>query len=451
MTTLGQTNDNNNGMIISSGLPYELTNDNNNRNPLGYTSSSTQNTKNHKNQKTTKQLKNIYLNQLEVISIPPTPPKYISDQQTTLTSQNQTQTLTNTPIRRWRNIGGNALQQLLDAPTDSSLWRPTTKLPVEKNPTTDFSSLLHNPMLSSIHDYCQSPSTTTILRLKRKPDVHITPSDLRDIINHNTPIHHESLILSLEVMCTAYEATYVDPSFIPTLRTQGWQGVSNRFVPIAITKIDQPHLNHPNIAIPVHIQGNHWLALCRRLINGVVHFIYANDLNIPRTEMALKKLLQTGTSTEFYPPNSRWVSCRTPIFRPHSNECGPRTMLALAVMISHPAPHPTIIHTYISSNLAQHSRHWMCIVLLMGIVPFLEQNEVTQANHPPVIESIPATLISWQNTITTRQRNTSCTQSPHPEERRGRIDIISPKHKLINRIQAEQQEKTNNHTTRETP
>ena len=135
--------------------------------------------------------------------------------------------------------------------------------------------------------------------------------------------------------------------------------------------------------------------------------------------MALKKLLQTGTSTEFYPPNSRWVSCRTPIFRPHSNECGPRTMLALAVMISHPAPHLTILHTYISSNLVQHSCHWMCIVLLMGIVPLLEQNEVTQANHPPVIESIPAMLISWQNTITTRQRNTSCTQSPHLEERRG--------------------------------
>jgi hypothetical protein len=79
MTTLGQTNDNNKGTIISSGLPYELTNDNNNnRNPLGYTSSSIQNTKNHKNEKTTKQLKNIHSNQLEVISIPPTLQKYIS-------------------------------------------------------------------------------------------------------------------------------------------------------------------------------------------------------------------------------------------------------------------------------------------------------------------------------------------------------------------------------------
>jgi hypothetical protein len=330
---------------------------------------------------------------------------------------------------------------LLEAPIDDNLWRPTTILPVEEKLTNDFSSLLHNPLLSSIYYYCQCPKITTILRLKRKPDVHITASDLRDIINHNTPIYHESLILCLEEMCTAYEATYVDPSFIPTLKTQGWQGVANRFISAARTKIDQPHFNHPNIAIPVHINGDHWIALCRRIINGVVHFIYAYDLNIPRIEMTLKKLLHTGTSTEFYPPNSRWISCHTPIFRPHSNECGPRTMLALAVMISHPAPHPTILHPYMSSNLAQHSRHWMCIVLIMGSVPLLEQKEVTQANHPPAMQSIPATLISWPSSISERQNNTKSTQPLSAEQQKGRIDIISPKHQLINRIQAEQQQK----------
>ena len=155
--------------------------------------------------------------------------------------------------------------------------------------------------------------------------------------------------------------------------------------------------------------------------------------------MTLKKILQTGTSTEFYPPNSRWILCHTPIFRPHSNECGPRTMLALAVMISHPAPHPTILH--LSSNLAQHSRHWMCIVLIMGSVPLLEQKEVTQANHPPAMQLIPATLISWPNSISERQNNTKSTQPLSAEQQKGRIDIISPKHQLINRIQAEQQQK----------
>ncbi|MFN9982013.1 MAG: hypothetical protein ACK53Y_18960, partial [bacterium] len=134
-----------------------------------------------------------------------------------------------TPQRRWRNIGGNALQRLLNPPTDTH-WQPSTSLPTETSPPTTFASLLHNPLLDSIYEYCQSPRITTILRLKRKPDIHITTKDLRDIIQHNTPIYHESLILCSEVICIAYEGTYLDPSFIPTLKTQGWQGVSNRFV-----------------------------------------------------------------------------------------------------------------------------------------------------------------------------------------------------------------------------
>jgi hypothetical protein len=54
----------------------------------------------------------------------------------------------------------------------------------------------------------------------------------------------------------------MDPSFISTLKTRGWQGVAKRFVPAQRTKIDQPHLNHPNIAIPAYINSNHWIALC---------------------------------------------------------------------------------------------------------------------------------------------------------------------------------------------
>ena len=176
------------------------------------------------------------------------------------------------PFRRWRNIGGNTLQRLLNAPSDTH-WQPSPQLPVETSPQGEFSVLLHSPLLPMIYDYCQCPGITTILRVKRKPDIHITTNDLRDIIQHNTPIYHESLILCLEIICTAYQGTYVDPSFIPTLKTQGWQGVSNRFKPAHLSKIDQPHLNHPNIAIPVHINGNHWTALCRRIIDGVVHFI----------------------------------------------------------------------------------------------------------------------------------------------------------------------------------
>jgi hypothetical protein len=100
MMTLGHTSENNDGKIISSSLPYEPKNNNTNkRTHQVYTSPSKQQIQNHKNQKTTKPQKNAYLNQLEIISILPTPPKFTS-QYTPLTSQEQTQALPNTPIRR---------------------------------------------------------------------------------------------------------------------------------------------------------------------------------------------------------------------------------------------------------------------------------------------------------------------------------------------------------------
>lgn len=139
------------------------------------------------------------------------------------------------------------------------------------------------------------------MQVKRQPDTHLTTRDLRDILNHNTPIYHESLILSLEVICTAYDGIYLDPSFISTLRTQGWEGVSNRFVPAQCSTIAQPHLHHPNIAIPVHINGDHWVALCRRVIQGTTYFYYADDLNSPRIETTIRRLLQHHSCEEFAP------------------------------------------------------------------------------------------------------------------------------------------------------
>ena len=187
-------------------------------------------TKHHKNQKIIKNKnKNEYSNNERIIIILPTPTKLTPKPDIQLTdhdhnSNTGSQNILNTPQRHWRNIGGNALQRLLNAPTNTTQWQPSTVLPVEAQPPTEFATLLHYPLLSSIYDYCQCPTIPTILRLKRKLDVHITTKDLRDIINHNIPIYHESLILCLEVICTAYDGAYMDPSFIPILKTQGWQG-----------------------------------------------------------------------------------------------------------------------------------------------------------------------------------------------------------------------------------
>jgi hypothetical protein len=452
MSTTSDNTNNKNGKI----MPYSLPSSINNQMSLNfenaqsnrclhqlqhYMSSNTPNSKNYKNQKITKTIKfsTTPTFNSNIIHIPPTPEK--TTPTTTQDTQDQ-QYIPPSPQRQWRNLGGNALQRLLDAPTDSTPWQPTTLLPLENQPQNDFSALLHESLLRCIDEYSQCPRTTTILRLKRKPDVHITTKDLRDTIQHNTPIYHESLILCLEVICTAYEGTYVDPSFIATLKTLGWTGVANRFVSPQRSKIDQPHSDHPNNAIPVHVNGNHRTALCRRIINGVIYFIYADDLNMPCIEAELKRLLQSGTSSEFYPPGARWISCTTPIYRPHSNECGHRTMLALAVMVSHPAPHPKILHPHMSTNLAQYSRHWMSYVLLMGIIPLLPHTTADNSSHQHVIESNPATLISWPGTQNTERQPQKAIQPQKHKTSTNLEDysINSPKHQLINKIQQVQQE-----------
>jgi len=208
-------------------------------------------------------------------------------------------------------------------------------------------------------------------------------------------MYHESLILCLELICTTYNSSFVDPSFIPTLRTQGWRAVARRFQSSTSNldldfPPDRPALNHPSIAIPVHVNGDHWTAFCRRIINGVTYFYYADDMNIPTIQLSIKRLIMKNTDPEFCPPNSIWVNCTTPKFRPHSNECGPRTMLALAIMITHPVPHKNMLHPYISTNLAQNSQHWMSITLLTGMLMLLPPTqEEALMTTPNYIESQP--------------------------------------------------------------
>ena len=296
--------------------------------------------------------------------------------------------------RRWCNLGGNVLQRIRDPP-QSPQWKPQVVLP-KADSADPFGQLLQQFDLEVIKLYCQGPSTT-ILRLFRKTDIHITNKDIRDIISHNSPIYHESLVLGLELLCATYNSSYVDPSFIPTLKTLGWSAVAPRFSPTNLRhRIDRPSYAHPSIAIPIHIGGFHWAALCRRIINGITYFFYADDLNSRTIEHELKRLIMKCTNPDLCPANSQWINCSTPIFRPHSNECGPRTMLALAVMVTHPAPHHNMLQPYMSTNLAQHSRHWMSFTLLTGIIMLLPPSPTNDMDQPPpAIVSSPHTLIQW--------------------------------------------------------
>jgi hypothetical protein len=297
---------------------------------------------------------------------------------------------------RYNKVGAGAIL-CLATQVPPQVWRPPSLPQADLNqPIHPFHQLILRYPTASITKYCQLPSSTTIARAASALEMHITTKDLRDIISHGSPIYHESLVLSLETICDKYNTSYLDSSFYPVLHRQGWLGVSNRFNQRNIFSRTQPHLMQEIIAIPLHVNNNHWVAVCRRIINGTVHFFYSNDLNQNRTENKVRQTL-SHTSEAFYPINSIWVNCRGTTYLPHSNACGPRTILVLAIMSSHPTPHGHMLQPYMSPNTAQISRIWMGLILTSGIVPMLPPQTVNPIPIANSVESAPFQIIAWSD------------------------------------------------------
>jgi hypothetical protein len=129
---------------------------------------------------------------------------------------------------------------------------------------------------------------------------------------------------------------------------QDWFNAGDHFVP------SQPQIDSTlPILIPCHVHGSHWVGIVRRVLNGTVHFFYADDLNLNNIENALQTFLFTHSDRRFYPANAIWTHCNSITFRQHSNECGPRTLLALTIMGSHPLPTADTLMPFMSPNLVQ--------------------------------------------------------------------------------------------------
>ena len=226
--------------------------------------------------------------------------------------------------------------------------------------------------------------------------MHITARDFQDLISFGVPIYHELLNLSLETLCRDYSAAYLDPSFYPTLRDHGYRRILRRFAQSGQSTITRPSLDHCNIAIPIHVNGTHWLALCRRRIDGVTYFFYADDLNQSSTEQNIRAHLSTVPG--LVPKDSVWINCDNYTYYPHSNECGPRTILVLAIFISHPSPSCTMLTQYMNP-MAMQSRTWMSHLLLTGSSSLIPP----QSNSPPlqtkIAQSTPYDLVPWSGTI----------------------------------------------------
>lgn len=140
------------------------------------------------------------------------------------------------------------------------------------------------------------------------------------------------------------------------------------------------------------------------------NFFYADDLNNHSTETTLWQLLIDQTPAEIYPRNATWVRCHSLTNIPHSNECGPHTILALAIIASHLNPHSCLLLPYMHTNLGYFSRIWMGTLLLTRTVPLMKPSLQTSSPcNKSTLSSTPKTLIQWDRpeamgvTITTNR------------------------------------------------
>jgi hypothetical protein len=122
-------------------------------------------------------------------------------------------------------------------------------------------------------------------------------------------------------------------------------------------------------------------------------------MNSSSTESFIMDHLSTSsTSKLFNPSDSVWINCTNLTYLPHSNECGPRRLLALSVLGTHPNPTKVILLHLMHPNLSQISWWWIAknlITFNFDSSPLLQPNYAT--TFPP-IKSLNADAIPTQLT-----------------------------------------------------
>lgn len=127
----------------------------------------------------------------------------------------------------------------------------------------------------------------------------------------------------------------------------------------------KPCFDSATILIPFHVHGAHWVTIARWMVSGRTYFLCSDNLNSARTEALIRDyLLSLNTLFEFNPPDSIWINCRGFTYYPRSNECGPRSLLALSVFCCTTVIDKSILLPFMHTNLAQICRWWVGKILI---------------------------------------------------------------------------------------
>jgi hypothetical protein len=199
---------------------------------------------------------------------------------------------------------------------------------------------------------------------------------------------------------------------IPKLHSEGWEAVQQSFAHFR----NRPRQNtqplmegEPAIVLPCYVRGCHWVTVVRREIQGQVMFLFADDLNSATIEEEIKQLLSTSnTCPSFYPSNAQWISCKNYTYIPHSNECGPRSLIAATIMALHPNPSELILLPTMHPSLAQIARTWVATSLLTNQIDHSALLPLLAPHHlePLPVSNLPSQpfhLIPWPSYDSTVQ------------------------------------------------
>jgi hypothetical protein len=241
------------------------------------------------------------------------------------------------------------------------------------------------------------------------------------------------ITLFLNIFARRYNVAYLSTFFFTVLtRDCSWTSVAWWFTthPSRHSTSRPDVATNPVILIPCHIHGKHWVALVRRVINRHVYFLYSDDLNRAPTETHSRQFLQQTADPLFFPSDATWIHCKSQTFCPHSNECGPTVMLALAIMGLHPDPNKHILQPYMHTKLEQIARTWVAYTLQNSLTDTLLPSLIITDNHPlqPVTsQSIPSSLINW----TTTTQNHSPQQQPYKSTQETLAPLMTPRQKHL--------------------
>jgi hypothetical protein len=251
----------------------------------------------------------------------------------------------------------------------NTTWNPP-ELPQSTKSDHPLEATLNIEGLQRIKNYCRQPSHSIIVQSSANPKVFIQTFQLQNLISHGKPINDEVVALFLEIVCSFNNHAFLCPQIIPLIRRYGKSTFTNYFANPLRKKyrtIYKPSMSgEDGIAITCFVNNCHWISVVRREVGRQVFFCYSDDLNCPETEQDIRTLLSQDTCPKFYPSYAKWINCKSYTYSPHSNECGPRTLLATVVMLLHPNPHENILLPYMDPNLAQLTRTWVAQTILTG-------------------------------------------------------------------------------------